>query len=227
MYNGENVLYGKTFATVAGSELTSLDGVVQYGNDAVMDYGKERLAEITDANGNVGFYVAEGGIVFYYDKADNYEEGLASVLVTYDELDDHFMADDGESFEYEKSMYSNNAAKDDGTVYITADIEYPVFKGSQDFIESLNTQFYNSAKMAADSFVNSYKEDAENAYDTATEHLFEPPYNFYGGVEVTDNGDGTVTVKTSYYEVKYGEDEADTYDDTVTIDMSTGMAAME
>ena len=227
MYNGENVLYGKTFATVAGSELTSLDGVVQYGNDAVMDYGKERLAEITDANGNVEFYVAEGGIVFYYDKADNYEEGLASVLVTYDELDDHFMADDGESFEYEKAMYSNNAAKDDGTVYITADIEYPVFKGSQDFIESLNTQFYNSAKMAADSFVNSYKEDAENAYDTATEHLFEPPYNFYGGVEVTDNGDGTVTVKTSYYEVKYGEDEADTYDDTVTIDMSTGMAAME
>lgn len=227
MYNGENVLYGKTFATVAGSELTSLDGVVQYSNDAVMDYGKERLAEITDEKGNIEFYVAEGGIVFYYDNTDNYEEGIASVLVTYDELDDHFMSDDGESFEYEKAMYSNNAAKDDGTVYITADIEYPVFKGSQDFIEGLNTQFYNSAKRAADSFVNSYKEDAENAYDTATEHLFEPPYNFYGGVEVTDNGDGTVTVKTSYYEVKYGEDEADTYDDTVTVDMNTGMAAME
>ena len=93
MYNGENVLYGKTFATVAGSELTSLDGVVQYGNDAVMDYGKERLAGITDANGNIGFYVAEGGIVFYYDKADNYEEGLVSVLVTYDELDGYFMSD--------------------------------------------------------------------------------------------------------------------------------------
>lgn len=227
IYNGENVLYGKTFATVAGSELTSLDGVVQYGNDAVMDYGKERLAEITDEKGNIEFYAADGGIVFYYDNTDNYEEGIASVLVTYDELDEHFMSDDGESFEYEKAMYSNNAAKDDGTVYITADIEYPVFKGSQDFIEGLNTQFYNSAKKAADSFVNSYKEEAENAYDTATEHLFEPPYNFYGGVEVTDNGDGTVTVKTSYYEVKYGEDEADTYDDTVTIDMSTGMAAME
>lgn len=91
MYNGENVLYGKTFATVAGSELTSLDGVVQYGNDAVMDYGKERLAEITDDNGNIQFYLAEGGIVFYYDNTDNYEEGIASVLVTYDELDDYFM----------------------------------------------------------------------------------------------------------------------------------------
>ena len=223
MYNGENVLYGKTFATVAGSELTSLDGVVQYGNETVMDYGKERLAEITGDNGNIVFYVVEGGIVFYYDNTDNYEEGIASVLVTYVELDDHFMAEGVGSIEYEKEMYSNNGAKDDGTVYITADIEYPVFKGSQDFIESLNTQFYNSAKKAADSFVNSYKEDAENAYDTATEHLFEPPYNFYGIVEVTDNGNNTVTVTTSYYEVRYGQDEAVTYDDTVTVYMNTGV----
>lgn len=225
MYDGSNVLYGKTFAVVSGSEIMSLEGIVQYGSDEVMDYGTRRLWEITEeemGKGTIGFYIADGGIVFYCNKMDNYEEGLASVFVTYDELDSYFMGN-GNSIEYEVESYINNSDKEDGTVYISAVVEYPVFKGSQDFIEGLNTQFANSAKKAADTFVNSYGEEAENAYDTATEHLFEPPYNFYGMTDVKDRGDGTVEVKTTYYEVRYGEKDTITFEENVIIDMSTGM----
>lgn len=203
---GDSVIYGRTFAVVSGDELTGLDGITEYSSDAIMAMGIDKLGGEAE-----GYYVTSGGIVFYNEES--------TVEVKYSEMGNTGTTED----KYIKESYMAEKKKDDGTVYINALVEYPVFKGDEDFIESLNTQFYNSAKKAADSFVASFAEKSENIYDNAQVHLFEPPYNFYGGIEVSEDGEN-VTVKTTYYEVHYGED-ALTYGESVTVNMNTGEVA--
>lgn len=119
---------------------------------------------------------------------------------------------------FEMATYEVCEQVEDGTNYIYASVEYPVFSGSG-VVESLNTQLENSSKKAADSFIASYAEKSLEVYNTA-EKLFEPPYNFYQGCEVSIN-DNIAEITFVYHEVHYGDNETSTTD-VIRVNIETG-----
>jgi hypothetical protein len=98
---------------------------------------------------------------------------------------------------------------------------YPQFKGDEPFISGLNTQLENSAKKGVDSFVASYKDEAIEYYDNATEHLYEVPYGYIENCEVEITDDNIAVIKTEFSESKYNDDVR-TGSDTIKVNLSTG-----
>lgn len=123
------------------------------------------------------------------------------------------------NYTYYTADYESFCATDDGTNYIYASGSYPQFEG-EGFIPSLNTHIENMIKKDIDSFAASYKEDALKAYTNATEHLFEPPYNYSVYCELSAEGD-VVSVNVSRYEVQYGQDDKASQE-VIKINMQTG-----
>ncbi|MGN1318204.1 MAG: copper amine oxidase N-terminal domain-containing protein [Lachnospirales bacterium] len=139
--------------------------------------------------------------------------------------DEYYMITDenfgtiSESYSIESYDVSENGS--DGYACINATIFYPKFNLEGDFIASLNTQLENSAKKAADSFVESYKEDALKIYENPPTHLFEVPYSLFGDCAVEITEDNVAIIKTEFSESKYDE-EARNYEDIIKINLDNG-----
>lgn len=129
------------------------------------------------------------------------------------------MGDISESYSIESYETSKNGS--DGYACINATIQYPKFLIDADYIEGLNTQLENSAKKAADSFVESYLEDALEIYENPPTHLFEVPYSFFGDCTVEFTDENVAVIKTEYSEEKYNED-VKTYTDIIKINLENG-----
>ena len=122
---------------------------------------------------------------------------------------------------YTIANYEVSKNGSDGYACITAEVYYPQFAGNNDFIESLNTLLENSAKKAADSFIESYEEDAVKIYDNPPQHLFEVPYSFIENCNVEITDDNTAVITTEFSEIKYNDDIR-TGSDTIKINLNTG-----
>ncbi len=134
-------------------------------------------------------------------------------------VDDVEAADENEAYSVEKIEISKNGS--DGYACINATVNYPKLLIDKDFVPSLNTQLENSAKKAAESFVESYLDDALKIYENPPTHLFEVPYSLYGNCEVEITDENIAVIKTEYSEAKYNED-LNTYTDIIKINLDNG-----
>lgn len=135
------------------------------------------------------------------------------------EVDDSEVAEENDACTIES--YETSMSASDGSNFIYANVNYPKFTIDGDFVPSLNTQLYNSAKKAADSFVESYSDDALEVYTNPPEHLFEVPYSFTGDCEVEITDDNVAVINMTYNESKYGEDLITTTE-TIKINLDNG-----
>jgi hypothetical protein len=175
------------------SVLYLIDGEGIYWNN----YGIVNGARISDEE----YYLITGG-----DEADNIDEEIAEAVTN-----DY----------YTMESYDAMAMGSDGYACIVATAFYPQFKGDEPFIASLNTQLENSAKKSADSFVESYKDEAIEYYDNAEEHLYEVPYGYIQNCEVEITEDNIAVIKTEFSESIYNQDVR-TGDDTIKVNLTTG-----
>ena len=122
---------------------------------------------------------------------------------------------------YSINKYEASIDGSDGYACIYSTIYYPKFFIDKDYVPSLNTQLENSAKKAADSFVDSYLKDALEIYNNPPTHLYEVPYSLYGNCEVEITDKNIAIIKTEYFETKYSED-LNIYTDTIKINLENG-----
>jgi ribosomal protein S17E len=122
---------------------------------------------------------------------------------------------------YDIGEYSNALRSDDDvTCLISADVYYPQFTGDADFISSLNTQLENSAKKAADSFVESYKDEAAKRYESNKSDI-SSYYLYVESFDVEISDDNVATITTQFKEDVYGKDEREG-ESVIKIDLNTG-----
>ncbi len=188
-------------------------------DDTLNNYtGDKKLATITcniryNESGLFSLQYLIDGELFFYPTysiidgvaADN--DALAAMMSVSDEQ------------RYTIETYTVERKAEDGSNYITATAEYPVFTETEDFIPSLNTQIYNSAVKAVDSFIADYEDAAKKLYDDPSVKLFGVPYSYYNGVYVAIN-DNIAKVTNTYTQSLYESDTENT--DTYSIDMTTG-----
>jgi hypothetical protein len=111
--------------------------------------------------------------------------------------------------------YTADKKDENGDAYITAYADYPQFTAAGDAISSLNTQLENSAKKAADSFVETYANEALD--DLVAE------YSFGADCTVELGDDNTAVITTKYTEITAGNATENT--DVITVNLETGEAA--
>jgi hypothetical protein len=139
-------------------------------------------------------------------------------------VEDEVVVDEStvENNRYTIAEYTANAKNTDGEICITATTHYPQFIGDDEITKGLNYQLEKSAKKGVDSFIASYKDNAIDVYDNATEHLYEVPYEFVENCEVEISDDNIATIKTDFSEVKYNE-EVRNDGGTIQVDLTTGL----
>jgi hypothetical protein len=91
---------------------------------------------------------------------------------------------------------------------VSAYVEYPSFIGDDEIVSDINTRFEDSAKKAADEFVENNIKNADG----------ETSFISHCHADVGEGGIATVT--TEYMEIINGEENKSA--DIVTVDLTTG-----
>lgn len=162
------------------------------------------------------FYEASYGIMNGAKIDDNFLNAMDKLSEDIKAAEDAEKADEAYTIE----EYTAEKKADDGSNYIYAAAQYPVFSGESEEIAKLNEELEKAAKQAADDFVEDYAEDAKKIYDNPPQKLFEVPYNFYKSCEVTLDG-SVASISETTRETLYGSDDAETKSE-YTADLDTG-----